>query len=91
MKHIFTSQATLNLGRNRSHRKLEAKLDNLSRTTTIPKELIEEPRMDCPHYLYCNIRVFGRINCLFGYKNCQTYKFYEKYPNYGEMFVGSRK
>ena len=27
-KHIFTSQATLNMGRNRSQRQLDAKIDN---------------------------------------------------------------
>jgi len=86
-KKIFISRDSLNLGRNRSQRILEASLDNLSRTSTIPKK---ESKIDCPHYDYCSIKNFGRINCLFDYTQCQTYKFYKKYPNYDQMYIGSK-
>ena len=46
---------------------------------------------ECPYESYCNVRKFGRINCMKP-KDCQTFKFYEKYgKNYDEMFIGSKK
>ena len=84
-KKIFTSQNNFNLGRNREHRILEAKLDGY-------KFKNEEPEIDCPYYDKCKVRTFGRIKCLFDYTQCQTYKFYEKdgMDGYNEMYVGSK-
>ena len=63
-------------------KKLEVRLDNPNNK---PKA-----KINCPHKEYCSVKRFGRINCLFDYKSCQTYKFYEKYSNHQNMFVGSK-
>ena len=76
MKKIFTSQGNLNLGRNREHRRLEAKLDN------------EEPEQ-CKHKKYCPLKQYS-MKCVFNRNNCQSYKFYEKYgEGYNHLGVGS--
>lgn len=33
----------------------------------------------CPYEELCIIKKFGRINCITGYEDCQTYKYYKKY------------
>jgi len=43
----------------------------------------------CNHFEYCNIAKISGRNCA-DYENCQTFKFRTKYPNYQEMFVGSK-
>ena len=60
------------------NKKLESKLDNLSRTSTIPKRMIKNPDINCPYYDKCNVRIFGRIKCLFDYTQCSTYQVFEK-------------
>jgi len=43
----------------------------------------------CPHSNYCNIKEFGNQDCL-DYKNCQTYKYYQRYgEGYNALGVGS--
>ena len=72
-------------------KQLESKLDNLSRTSTIPKKMIKVPKIDCPYYENCKVRIFGRIKCLFDYTQCSTYKFNEKNgEGFNEMFIGSK-
>jgi len=72
-------------------KQLESKLDNLSRTSTIPKKMIKPPKIDCPYYENCKVRIFGRIKCLFDYTQCSTYKSFEKYgEGFNEMYVGSK-
>ena len=68
---IFISQGTLELGRDRNNRRLEAKMDN--------RTLKDKPEINCIYYSYCKTRLFGRINCLFEQKYCQTFKYYERY------------
>jgi len=49
-------------------------------------------QIKCPHYDYCNVRTFGRINCMTRstIKSCQAYKFYERYGEEGNgLGVGS--
>jgi len=41
----------------------------------------------CIYSKYCNVKKM-KENCV-DYKNCQTWKFYNKYPNWNEMFIGS--
>ena len=72
-KPLGVSQGTLNLSRNRSHRILEAVIDKHT------QKPIKEPVIDCPHYDYCCVKNFGRINCITSYKNCQTFKYHERY------------
>jgi len=73
-----------NLGRNREHRILEAKLDG-------HKLKDEKPKIDCTYYENCKVRIFGRIKCLFDYTQCSTYKSFEKYgEGFNEMYVGSK-
>ena len=72
-------------------KQLESKLDNLSRTSTIPKKMIKPPKIDYPYYENCKVRIFGRIKCLFDYTQCSTYKSFEKYgEGFNEMYVGSK-
>ena len=82
-KTVGISQSSLEHGRNRAHRILEAIIDKHKPTK-------EEFKTNCPHHSYCNVKKFGRINCLTDstIKTCQTYKFYEKYgKGYNEMFI----
>jgi hypothetical protein len=46
----------------------------------------------CRHHDYCRTRQFSRINCLTesAVQGCASYRFYEKYPNYDGMGVGSK-
>ena len=99
-KPLGISQGTLNLSRNRNHRILEATLDNSPQnkniqhssgcTKTSFKNKTEvtgsEGVYNCPHYSYCPVRSFGRINCLTPstIKTCATYIFYNKY---GKDFI----
>ena len=91
MRKIFISQGTLNYSRNRNQRKLEAKMDTLEGKCSKDKPLFytlqnlpEKLIFECPHYNYCRIKDFGRINCLTKdtIETCQTYKFYKKYKDF---------
>lgn len=46
----------------------------------------------CPHNEYCTVRRVIGGSCNFGYKSCQIYKYYLKYPNQEQeqMFIGSK-
>lgn len=95
MKRIFTSQNSLNLSRRRPKRILEALVDSPQNKNTqnvsLSKPLFnqtggtgsadtyDKTKIECPHYEHCNVRLFGRINCITDYKDCQTYKFYQRY------------
>lgn len=83
MRKIFTSQASKELLRG-DVRALD--------TFVIPRVEEEIPKVICRHHSYCSVRQFGRINCLTqsSIQGCQTYKFFERYPNYKELGVGSR-
>ncbi len=57
----------------------------------LEEELKDEPIINCKHASYCQVKNFGRINCLTesSIKNCATYKFYQKYgENYNMLGVG---
>jgi hypothetical protein len=75
-KHIFVIQSEFDMGRGRDKRRLEASLDknNSGLNNIFP------PDYFCPYSPYCNVRKFGRINCLTEYtiKTCQTYKYFKK-------------
>ena len=77
MKRIFVSQSERDMGRNRQHRRLEARLDSIK--LNIPK--MPEVTL-CPHIKYCYIVTQKR--CLFSgiHKECNVAKFYNKNPNY---------
>jgi len=66
MKRIFVSQSTLELGRNRNQRTLDAKLDNAGK---------------CFYNDYCNVKIVRGIETCYlpDTQNCQTFKFFEKY------------
>jgi hypothetical protein len=51
----------------------------------------EELQAQCPYMSICRLPLKGKM-CIFdeSIQNCQSFKFYQKYPNYSEMFMGSR-
>jgi len=72
MKFVFSSQASHEL----KHNKLEA----LARP--------EEPNVRfCPHNDYCSLRKTQEGNCIAGFKDCKTYKFYNRYGK-GGNYIG---
>ena len=78
---IFTSQSSMDAGRNRPHRRLEAALDR----EQLQKHI-------CKHNEYCTIRrTLDKAHCSRDYaKTCQTAKFYLKYGEAGNSLgVGS--
>ena len=82
MKKIFVSQSSMNGGRNRHHRRLEAVLDKFS----LRKKDI------CEHEEYCNVKkTLDKAHCSKHYsKDCQTSKFYLRYGiDWEQMGVGS--
>ena len=82
-KRIFASQSEFDSARNRKNRRLEAKLDGRTPHFEMPEVSM------CLYIEKCVLRKEKR--CLFnsGYEECSGFKFYEKYPNYNEMFIGS--
>ena len=64
----------------------ELEVDN---TLSLPKEERGQDGKPCPHISYCHVRKFGRINCMneSTIRSCQTNKFYNKYPEYDQMFI----
>ncbi len=58
--------------------------ENCSKSLTSFSDTLLTPREICKYSEFCNVRKFGRINCLAEntIKTCQTYKFYEKEIKY---------
>jgi hypothetical protein len=45
-------------------------------------------KLSCPYISHCIVRFERRYKCR-DFKNCQSYKFYNRYgKNYDEMFIG---
>ena len=47
-------------------------------------------KFSCPHTSYCNVKKFGKINCMNEntIKSCQTYKFYNRYgEDWNQCFI----
>lgn len=44
----------------------------------------------CEHDLICDSQKRFSMKCIYNQKECYIKKFYDKYPNYKEMFVGSK-
>ena len=66
----------------------------------IRRELVEEEIFEdvptqkvklCVHKDICTSPRQYSMKCIFGQKDCYIKKFYDRYPNYQEMFVGSLK
>lgn len=74
------------------NRHLENPTDSLSLKNSCSQgientvEVIDNPKpiFECKYFDNCDIRKFGRINCLTKdtIKTCRTYKFYEKYKDF---------
>jgi hypothetical protein len=58
-------------------------------TGHLGKKVVDaKPVFDCPHDEYCNIKKFGRINCINDGVHCRTKQFYDRYgQNYQELFI----
>lgn len=81
VKKIFISQSSLELGRNREKRRLEATLDCPQVNSSKGKPLFRPPVDICIYNSHCNVRkVLGRKQCYLEFtKSCRTYQYYQRY------------
>jgi len=94
-KHIFTSQSNLELGRNRSQRRLEAQLDSQQVIKDDNQSIMSQHSsvaladthlsLNLPDISFCkylgSCPITTRKKCMFnfGYEGCNVYKFYERW------------
>jgi len=75
---IFISQGTLEMGRNRSQKRLEAELDtkkkNHNQTPINFLKVCEYKKTLCPD----NIKKYS-MKCIFGKRDCQVRKYFKRF------------